>query len=102
MFNGVDARETLALAALACDVRGDSPHIELCGSVVDLLQKAEQAAGEGGQAPAEPDESAPRARQIVPGVAFAIAASALVRTPDVPLPRVTKASVSTPAFPVSG
>ena len=96
MFNGIDAEETLALAALACDVREDSPHAEVCRAVLELLSLTAQAPG---AAPAEPDESAPRAQRISPGIPLVIAAAALVRTPDVPLPRET-APVSAPQFPV--
>jgi predicted TIM-barrel fold metal-dependent hydrolase len=96
MFNGVDAQETLALAALACDVRDDSPHTELLAAVVELLRLREQVAG---AAPAEPDESAPRAARIAPGVPLVIAAAALVRTPDVPVPQEA-APVSAQSFPV--
>jgi hypothetical protein len=102
MFNGVDPTETLALATLASDVPPDSPHDELCRFVVDLLELREGLAPEAGAAPPEPEESAPRAQTIVPGVPFVIAAAALVRTPDVPLPDAAPASVSTRPFSVSG
>ena len=91
MFNGVDPAETLALAELSCDVPSGSEHVELLNSVVQLLRLREQAgdpasASETSGAPDEPGESAPRAQNIVPGVGLVVAAAALVRTPDVPLP----------------
>jgi len=97
MFNGIDAEETLALAALACDVSDNSPRAEVCRAVVELLRLRERAPG---AAPAEPDESAPRAARITPGIPLVIAAAALVRTPDVPVPRES-ASVWPRRFPVS-
>jgi uncharacterized protein len=100
MFNGVAADETLALAALACDMNADSPHIELCRNVLALLELRDQVAAQQA-VPAEPDESAPRAQRIAPGVPLVIAAALLVRTPDVPLPEGAPASVSASPFPVS-
>jgi predicted TIM-barrel fold metal-dependent hydrolase len=100
MFNGVAADETLALAALACDMSHDSPHLELCRNVIALLELRDQVAAQQA-APAEPDESAPRAQRIAPGVPLVIAAAMLVRTPSVPLPAAAPASVSTPPFPVT-
>ena len=96
MFNGVDAEETLALAELACDVTDDSPRAAVCRAVVGLLRLREEAPG---AAPAEPDESAPHAARIAPGIPLVIAAAALVRTPDVPIPHT--ASVWTARFPVT-
>lgn len=101
MFNGVDPAETLALAALACDVGEDDPRAEICRMVVELLRLRDRVAGAAGGAPDEPGESASRAQRIVPGVAIVIAAAGLVRTPDVPLPR-EPAPVSVRQFPVSG
>jgi hypothetical protein len=98
MFNGVHAEETLALAALACEVPDDSPHAELLAAVVELLHLREEAAG---GAAAEPDESAPRALRIAPGVPLVIAAATLCRTPDVPVPGADTAPVSARRFPVS-
>ena len=87
MFNGVDPAETLALAELSCDLPGGAEHAELLGFVTQLLKLRERPSdGQGDSAPDEPGESAPRAQHIVPGVALVIAAAALVRTPDVPLP----------------
>ena len=88
MFNGVDPSETLALAELSCDVGDGAEHADLLRYVVALLRLREpaDAGGPAAGAPDEPGESAPRAQQIVPGVALVISAAALVRTPDVPLP----------------
>ena len=97
MFNGVDPEETLALAALACDVGDDAPQAEIFRTVLELLRLRGQAPG---GAPAEPDESAPRAQRIAPGVPLVVAASGVVRTPDVPLP-LEPSPVSARPFPVS-
>ena len=96
MFNGVDPEETLALAALACEVGDDAPQSQLCTLVLELLEQRRQFAGEMGTAPAEPEESVPRAQRIAPGVPFVIAAAGLTRTPDAPLPT----PVSAPEFSV--
>jgi hypothetical protein len=101
MFNGVDPAETLALAALACDVAEDDPRAEICGAAMELLRLRDRVAAPGAGVPDEPGESAPRAQRIVPGVPLVIAAAGLVRTPEVPLPG-SVASVSARRFPVSG
>jgi uncharacterized protein len=76
MFNGVDPHESLALARLACDVGGDVPHAPVFESIVSLLdaRAAYDRTGDG------------RPRRFAPGVHLIIAAAALARTPDVPLP----------------
>jgi hypothetical protein len=99
MFNGVEPTETLALAALACDVPDDNRNAGVFQVVLELLRLQEQVAGQAGGAPDEPGESAPRAQRIVPGVALVIAAASVVRTPDVPLPR-EPVPVSARRFPV--
>jgi uncharacterized protein len=100
MFNGVDPAETLALAALACDVGEDDPRAGICRAALELIRLGERVAEAGAGAPDEPGESVPRARRIVPGVAMVIAAAGLVRTPDVPLPE-RDAPVSVDPFSVS-
>ena len=64
MFNGLAAEETLALAALACDVPEDSPHAELCAAVLELLALEEQVRGRraGRTGRVRPRRSAHRAR----------------------------------------
>jgi uncharacterized protein len=76
MFNGVDPHESLALARLACDVGGDVPHAPVFESIVSLLdaRAAYDRTGDG------------RPRRFAPGVHLIVAAAALARTPDVPLP----------------
>lgn len=76
MINGLEARETLALAQLACEVGDDSPHAELCQAILTLIGAAisyEPAPGE-------------RPPRFTPGTHFIVFASVLARTPDVPLP----------------
>ena len=49
MFNGVDPTETLALAALSCEVPDDTPHAEVFAAVLDFLRLAEQAVERGAE-----------------------------------------------------
>jgi hypothetical protein len=87
MFNGVEPAETLDLAGLACEVGEEAPQAATCRAILSLLeQRARLAQQVHDSAPAEPQESAPRAATIRPGVAFVIAAAGLARTPAVPLP----------------
>jgi predicted TIM-barrel fold metal-dependent hydrolase len=76
MLNGFDARETLALAQLACEVGAESPHAELCEVIITLIDAAIA------YTPA-PGERPPR---FTPGAHLIVFASILARTPDVPLP----------------
>jgi hypothetical protein len=75
MFNGVEPRETLALAELACQVEEGSPQAAVCEHVLRLLQ-----------ARAAYTERDGRPSHFAPGLHFVIAAAGIVRTPDVPLP----------------
>jgi uncharacterized protein len=86
MFNGADARESLALARLACDVGPDAPHGPVYESIVSLLdaQADYDASGDG------------RPRRLAPGVHLIIVAAALARTPDVPLPENPRFAVGAP------
>jgi hypothetical protein len=76
MFGGIDPRETLALARLACDVTEPAPHVPVYESIVALLDARDSydPSGDG------------RPGHFAPGIHFIIAAAALARTPDVPLP----------------
>jgi predicted TIM-barrel fold metal-dependent hydrolase len=77
MFAGVDPKETLALAALACDV-GDheDPRAPLYRAIMSLLEAraSYDPTGDG------------RPSRFAPGLHLIIVAAALARTPDVPLP----------------
>jgi uncharacterized protein len=86
MFNGADARESLALARLACDVGPDAPHGPVYESIVSLLdaQADYDASGDG------------RPRRLAPGVHLIIVAAALARTPDVALPENPRFAVGAP------
>jgi hypothetical protein len=87
MFNGVDPEETLALAALACEVGGEAPQADTCRAILGLLDLRRRLADEAAAAaPGEPEESASRAGTIVPGIGMVVAAAGLARTPAVPLP----------------
>jgi predicted TIM-barrel fold metal-dependent hydrolase len=78
MLNGFDARETLALAQLACEVGAESPNAELCEVILTLIDAALTYEPEpGGRTP-----------RFTPGVHFVVFASVVARTPDVPLPAV--------------
>jgi predicted TIM-barrel fold metal-dependent hydrolase len=77
MFAGVDPKETLALAALACDV-GDheDPRAPLYRAIMSLLEARASYDPTGDGRPA----------RFAPGLHLIIVAAALARTPDVSLP----------------
>jgi hypothetical protein len=76
MFHGIDPQETLALARLACDVGEDAPQAAVCEAVLALLDARElYEAGSDG-----------RPAHFAPGVHLIVLATALARTPDVPMP----------------
>ena len=76
MFAGVDPKETLALAALACDVGPGEPHAPIYEAILSLLDARANydPTGDG------------RPSRFAPGIHLVIVAAALARTPDVPLP----------------
>jgi predicted TIM-barrel fold metal-dependent hydrolase len=76
MFAGVEPKETLALAALACDVGEDDPHSAIYRAIMALLdaRASYDPTGDG------------RPSRFAPGLHLIIVAAALARTPDVPLP----------------
>jgi hypothetical protein len=76
MFAGVDPKETLALAALACDVAERDEHAPLYRAILALLDARANydPTGDG------------RPTRFAPGIHLIIVAAALARTPDVPLP----------------
>jgi uncharacterized protein len=76
MFVGVDPQETLALAALACDVGDEDRYAPTYRMIMSLLEARAgyDPAGDG------------RPSRFAPGIHLIIVAAALARTPDVPLP----------------
>jgi hypothetical protein len=76
MFAGVDPKETLALAELACDVGDDATHAPTYQAIMSLLEARARynPTGDG------------RPTRFAPGIHLIIVAAALARTPDVPLP----------------
>lgn len=76
MFAGVDPRETLALAALACDVGERDDHAPIYRAILTLLDARANYDPTGDGRPA----------RFAPGIHLVIVAAALARTPDVPLP----------------
>jgi uncharacterized protein len=77
MFNGLEARETLALAKLACEVGDDAPQAAVCRMIIGLIEE---------QARYRPDSDPGRPERFTPGVQLIVAAAGLARTPDVALP----------------
>jgi uncharacterized protein len=77
MFNGLPADETLALAALACEVGDDAPQARVCRSILALLEERRSYRRPG-------DDGRPL--RFAPGLHLIVVAAGLARTPDVPLP----------------
>jgi predicted TIM-barrel fold metal-dependent hydrolase len=77
MFQGLEPTETLALAALACEVGDDAPQAEVCRSVLGLLEAREQS---------KSDTDPGRPSRLTAGIHLVVAAALAARTPDVPLP----------------
>ena len=78
MFQGVDPAETLALAALACEVGDGAPQAETCSTVLRLLEVRRQVNESGGDAGQPP--------RFAPGLWTVVAAAGVARTPGVPVP----------------
>jgi predicted TIM-barrel fold metal-dependent hydrolase len=76
MFAGVEPSETLALAALACDVRDDVAHAPIFEAIMGLIEA---------RAAYDPSDDG-RPSRFAPGIHLIVVAAALARTPDVPLP----------------
>jgi predicted TIM-barrel fold metal-dependent hydrolase len=74
-FGGGDPSEPLALTRLACAVGEDAPHADVCSAVLELLDLFREHL-----APPPPGRPIPAAAR------FIMAALAVARTPDVPLP----------------
>jgi uncharacterized protein len=76
MFAGVEPTETLALAALACDVGDEVEHAPIYTAIMSLLEAraSYDPTGDG------------RPSRFAPGLHLIIVAAVLARTPDVPLP----------------
>ncbi len=80
MLNGLEATETLALAALACEVGTDAPQAETCATVLKLLELREAWIAGG------LDEGRPA--RFAQGLPAIIVAAGIARTPAVPMPPV--------------
>jgi predicted TIM-barrel fold metal-dependent hydrolase len=76
MFQGIEPTETLALAALACEVGDDAPQAHACRAILALL---EERSGWKADGPGRPT-------RFAPGIHLIVAAAAISRTHDVPLP----------------
>jgi uncharacterized protein len=76
MFNGLEARESLDLARLSCEVGDDAPQAPVCRSILALLEEQENYVAD------EPGRPA----RFAPGLHLIVVAAGLARTPDVPLP----------------
>jgi hypothetical protein len=76
MSHGLDAQETLALAALACEVGEGSPRAPLFRTLLSLIELG---------ASYVPGKTERRPR-FTPGAHLIVFAALLTRTPDVPLP----------------
>lgn len=70
--------EALSLIGLACTVGADSPHAEVCASVMELLALREGFVESGGE-DGRPDD-------FPIGLQLLVAAAGVVRTPGVPVP----------------
>jgi uncharacterized protein len=75
MFVRSDPSEAVALAKLACGVGQDSPDAAIFAAVLELLELYEEHVGPRGEG-----------ERIPPASRFLIAAVAVARSPDVPLP----------------
>jgi len=91
MFQGIDPAETLALAALACEVGEDAPQAETCSTVLKLLELRGQLISTNGEAsPPRLDPPSGSADghppRFAPGVWTIVAAAGVARTPGVGVP----------------
>lgn len=85
MFNGIDPKESLGLAALSCEVGDGAPQAETCATVLRLLELRERQIASGLD-----DGRPPR---FAPGLPLVVMAAGVVRTPDVPMPPVGEPAV---------
>jgi len=80
MFNGVDPAESLALAALACEVGDDTPQAPACATVLALIELREEVVRAG--------TDTDRPERFVPGLSLVVTAAGIARTPDVTMPEL--------------
>jgi hypothetical protein len=76
MFNGIEPEETLALAALACEVGDEAPQAAVCRSILALIEERAQHLSDDGGRPS----------RFARGLPLIVVAAGLARTPDVALP----------------
>lgn len=80
MLNGLEAAETLALTALACEVGRDAPQAATCATVLKLLELREDWIASG------LDEGRPA--RFAKGLPAIVVAAGVARTPAVQMPPV--------------
>jgi len=85
MLNGVEASETLGLAALACEVGDDALQADTCSTVLAMLELRERQVAAGAYAD--------RPGRFTPGLPMVVLAACVARTPDVAMPPVGKPHV---------
>ena len=85
LLNGLEAAETLGLAALACEVGEGAPQAEACTAVLGILELRERqvAAGVYDDRPA----------RFGPGMPMVVLASCISRTPAVPMPSMEEPAI---------
>jgi uncharacterized protein len=87
MLAGVEPKETLELASLACEVSDEAPQAEVCRAVLALIEaRSRYPAGSDG-----------RPARFAPGLHLIVLAASVAHTPDVPLPPPAE-----PVSPVEG
>ena len=74
-WRGVDPSESVALARLGCDVRGDGRTAEVCHAVRELIDLSERHR-----------DPPPEGRPIADQALVLVMALYVARTPDAPLP----------------
>jgi uncharacterized protein len=84
MLRGIEPKEALQLAGLACEVGDDAPQAPTCRSILGLIEARARYEPRPGERP----------RRFAPGLHLIVLAAAVSRTPDVALPpRLPEADV---------
>ena len=82
MLNGLEAGESLGLAALACEVGEEAAQAQACSTILAMLELRERQVADG----AYED----RPGHFAPGVPMVVLAACIARTPDVAMPPLGK------------
>jgi len=82
MLNGLEATESLGLAALACEVGEDAAQAQACSTILAMLELRERQVADG----AYED----RPSHFAPGVPMVVLAACIARTPEVAMPPLGK------------